>query len=47
MIKIFDGEAKTFNSNGKISINPIELKEYKKKSLNGWYIEVEVPLNIY
>ena len=44
MIKIFDGEAKTFNSNGKISINPIELKEYKKKSLNGWYIEVEVPI---
>ncbi len=42
MIKIFEGKSNSFKSNGKIMINPIELKEYKKKSLNGWYIEVEV-----
>lgn len=44
MIKIFDGNAKSFNSNGKIAIKPYECKEYKKKSLNGWYIEVEVDI---
>lgn len=42
MIKIFDSNAKSFNSNGIIVIKPIEAIEYKKSSLNGWYLEVTV-----
>ena len=44
MIKIYDGDVKSFANNGKIAIRPVEIKEYKKKSLNGWYIEVEVSI---
>ena len=44
MIKIYDGDVKSFANNGKIVIRPVEIKEYKKKSLNGWYIEVEVSI---
>lgn len=44
MIKIYDGDVKSFINNGKIAIRPVEIKEYKKKSLNGWYIEVEVSI---
>lgn len=44
MIKIYDGDVKSFANNGKIAIKPVEIKEYKKKSLNGWYIEVEVSI---
>lgn len=42
MIKIFDENDRDFSSNGNIAINPIKCKERKKKSLNGWYLEVEV-----
>lgn len=44
MIKIFDANDKDFNSNGNIVINPLKCLETKKKSLNGWYIEVEIPI---
>lgn len=42
MIKIFPSNAKDFSSNGLININPISCKETKKKSLNGWYVELEI-----
>ena len=44
MIKIFDENDKDFSSAGNIVINPTKCLEYKKKSLNGWYIEVEMPI---
>ncbi len=44
MIKIFNANDISFSSNGEIVINPLKLIEIKKKSLNGWYIEVEVPI---
>ena len=44
MIKIFDANDTIFNTNGNIVIKPLKLLEVKKKSLNGWYIEVEIPI---
>lgn len=44
MIKIFDSTDTSFNTNGNIVINPLKLIETKKKSLNGWYINVEIPI---
>lgn len=44
MIKIFDANDTSFNTNGNIVIKPLKLLEVKKKSLNGWYIEVEIPI---
>ncbi len=44
MIKIFDANDRDFTSAGNIVINPTKCLEYKKKSLNGWYIEVEIPI---
>ena len=44
MIKIFDALDKSFSSNGEIVINPLKCIEIKKKSLNGWYIDVEIPI---
>mgnify|MGYP004611212205 FL=1 len=44
MIKIFDANDRDFSSAGNIIIKPLKCKEYKKKSLNGWYIEVEIPI---
>ena len=44
MIKIFDANDKDFTTAGNIVINPTKCLEYKKKSLNGWYIEVEMPI---
>lgn len=44
MIKIFDTEDKVFNTNGIININELKCEENKSKSLNGWYIDVEVPI---
>ena len=44
MIKIFDANDRDFSSAGNIIINPLKCKEYKKKSLNGWYIDVEIPI---
>ena len=44
MIKIFNANDTIFNTNGNIVIKPLKLLEVKKKSLNGWYVEVEVPI---
>lgn len=44
MIKIFDANDRDFSTAGNIIINPLKCKEYKKKSLNGWYIDVEIPI---
>ena len=44
MIKIFDANDTDFSTNGNIVIAPLKCMEYKKKSLNGWYIEVEIPI---
>ena len=44
MIKIFNANDTNFSSNGNIAINPLKLIETKKKSLNGWYVEVEIPI---
>ncbi|MBQ9607852.1 MAG: phage tail protein [Lachnospiraceae bacterium] len=44
MIKIFNSNDKNFSSNGNIAISPLKCLEVKKKSLNGWYLEVEVPI---
>lgn len=44
MIKIFDANDRDFSSAGNIIIEPIKCNEIKKKSLNGWYLEVEVPI---
>lgn len=44
MIKIFDSNETDFSTNGNIVINPLKCIETKKKSLNGWYIDVEIPI---
>ena len=44
MIKIFDANDKDFSTNGNIVIKPLKCKERKKKSLNGWCIDVEVDI---
>lgn len=44
MIKIFNANDREFSSNGNIVIEPTKCIEIKKKSLNGWYIEVEIPI---
>ncbi len=44
MIKIFDENDRDFSTNGNIAIKPIKCRERKKKSLNGWYIDVEVDI---
>ncbi len=44
MIKIFNANDTDFSSNGEIIINPIKCIETKKKSLNGWYLDVEISI---
>ena len=44
MIKIFNATDTDFKTAGNIIINPLYCHEIKKKSLNGWYIEVEIPI---
>lgn len=44
MIKIFDANDRDFSTAGNIIIEPIKCNEIKRKSLNGWYLEVEVPI---
>lgn len=44
MIKIFDANDRDFSTAGNIIIEPTKCREFKKKSLNGWYIEVEMPI---
>lgn len=44
MIKIFNSDDIDFSTNGNVAIQPLSCIETKKKSLNGWYIQVEVPI---
>lgn len=44
MIKIFNANDRNFSTAGNIMIEPTKCREFKKKSLNGWYIEVEIPI---
>lgn len=44
MIKIFNATDTDFNTAGNIIINPLYCHEIRKKSLNGWYIDVEIPI---
>lgn len=44
MIKIFDAKDTDFSTAGNIIIEPIKCIEIKRKSLNGWYLEVEIPI---
>ena len=44
MIKIFNANDRDFSTAGNIIIEPTTCREFKKKSLNGWYIEVEMPI---
>ena len=44
MIKIFNANDRDFSTGGNIIIEPTKCLEVKKKSLNGWYIEVEMPI---
>lgn len=44
MIKIFNATDIDFSSAGNVTINPLYCYETKKKSLNGWYIDVEIPI---
>lgn len=44
MIKIFNATDRVFSTAGNIIINPSKCIETRKKSLNGWYLDVEVPI---
>ncbi len=44
MIKIFNSEDRDFSTAGNIIIDSAKCSETKKKSLNGWFIEVELPI---
>ena len=44
VIKIFNATDTNFNTAGNIIIQPLFCYEVKKKSLNGWYIDVEIPI---
>lgn len=40
-MKLFEATETSFNDNGLGNLKPLKCLEYKKKSLNGWYIECE------
>ena len=44
MIKLFESNATSFFNNGLGIVQPIKCIEYKKKSLNGWYVDCEFPI---
>lgn len=44
MIKIFNATDTDFSTAGNVIINPSYCHEVKKKSLNGWYIDVEISI---
>ncbi len=44
MIKIFNSDDRDLSTAGNIIINPTKCIETRKKSLNGWYIDVEIPI---
>lgn len=47
IIKLFDTNEKKFNNNGLGNIQSLKCIETKKKSLNGWYVEVELPIKYF
>lgn len=47
IIKLFDTNEKKFNNNGLGNIQPLKCIETKKKSLNGWNVEVELPIKYF
>lgn len=47
IIKLFDTNETKFNNNGLGNIQPLKCVETKKKSLNGWYVEVELPIKYF
>lgn len=46
MIKLFEATATSFYDNGLGVIHPLKCIEYKKKSLNGWYVECEFSIEL-
>ena len=44
MIKIFNANDRDFSTAGNIIIEPIKCQEFKKKSLNGWYVDIKIPI---
>lgn len=44
MIKFFNSNNSDFSKNGEFVAQPLKAIETKKKSLNGWYIEFEFPI---
>ncbi len=44
MIKIFNANDRDFSTAGEKIIEPLKCNEIHKKSLNGWYIDVEVSI---
>lgn len=44
MIKIFNSTDRDFSTNGNLCISPLKCIEKKSKSLNGWYLSVEVDI---
>jgi len=44
MMKIFNANDRDFSTAGNVIIEATKCREFNKKSLNGWYIEVEMPI---
>lgn len=44
IVKLFDANETNFSSNGLMTLQPLKCIETKKKSLNGWYVDVELPI---
>ena len=44
MIKLFNSTDRDFSTNGNLCISPLKCIEKKSKSLNGWYLSVEVDI---
>lgn len=44
-MRLFPATATSFLNNGLGVLHPIKCLEYKKKSLNGWYLECEFPMD--
>lgn len=44
MIKLFNFKDRYYTTSGISVIHPLSLMEYKETSLNGWRIEVELPI---
>ncbi len=45
MIKFFNENDRDFSKNGEFVAIPLKAVETKKKSLNGWYVDIELPIS--